>query len=73
MKSGHWNRSMGDLRHRLTAAVPHETLKALHRREPARHFAVALRQALLFAGAFAAAWVFESAWARVPAAVVLGF
>jgi fatty acid desaturase len=73
MKTGHYNRSIGDLKRRLAAAVPHETLKELHRKEPARHFAVVLRQALLFAGAFAAGWSFDSSWVRVPAAVVLGF
>ncbi len=73
MKSGHYRRSIGDLRRRLAAAVPVETLKRLHRREPSRHFAVVLRQALLFAAAFAAGWAFESLWVRVPVAIVLGF
>lgn len=73
MKAGHWNRAMGDLRRRLTAAVPLDVLRELHRKEPARHFAVALRQALLFAGAFAAGWLVESPWVRLPAAIVLGF
>jgi fatty acid desaturase len=72
MKSGHYNRSIGDLKRRLAASVPHERLKELHRKVPARHFAVVLRQALLFAAAFAAGWVFESPWVRVPAAIVLG-
>lgn len=72
MKAGYWNRSAGDLRRRLAAAVPHDVLKDLHRKEAGRHFAVVLRQALLFAGAFAAGWAFESLWVRVPAAVVLG-
>ena len=53
MKSGYYHHAIGDLRKRLTAAVPHEVLKALHRKSPARHFAVALRQLVLFAGAFA--------------------
>jgi len=73
MKDGHYARSIGDLRRRLAAAVPHEVLKDLHRKEPARHFAVVLRQALLFSGAFAAGWAFGSPWVRVPAAIVLGF
>ncbi len=73
MKAGHYNRSIGDLKQRLSAAVPHDLLKELHRKEPALHFAVVLRQALLFAGAFAAGWTVESLWVRVPAAVVLGF
>ena len=72
MAAGHWNRSTRALRHRLATAVPHDALRDLHRKEPARHFAVVLRQALLFAGAFAAGWTVESPWVRVPAAVVLG-
>ena len=72
MKRGHYNRSIGDLRHRLAVAVPRETLKALHRKEPLRHFAVVLRQVLLFAGAFWAGWTQESLWVRIPAALVLG-
>jgi fatty acid desaturase len=72
MTAGHYLRSIGDLRRRLSAAVPHDVLKDLHRKEPARHFAVALRQLLLLAAAFAAGWHFESPWVRVPAAVVLG-
>ncbi len=73
MKSGYYHHAIGDLRKRLTAAVPNEVLKALHRKSPARHFAVALRQLVLFAGAFALGWQFDSLWVRVPCALVLGF
>ena len=73
MKSGHYNRSIGDLKKRLSAAVPHDVLKELHRKSPGRHFAVVLRQLVLFTGAFALAWYFESLWVRVPCAFVLGF
>ena len=73
MKTGYYHRSIGDLRRRLSAAVPHEVLRTLHRKEPVRHFAVVLRQALLFAAAFAAGWTVDSLWVRVPAAIVLGF
>jgi fatty acid desaturase len=73
MKSGFYHHAIGDLRKRLAAAVPNEVLKALHRKSPARHFAVALRQLVLFAGAFALAWQFESLWVRIPCALVLGF
>lgn len=72
MTRGHWARSIGDLRRRLAAAVPRARLRELHRKSPARHFAVAVRQALLFAGAFAAGWTIESLWGRIPAAIVLG-
>jgi len=73
MKSGYYHHAIGDLRARLSAAVSNEVLKALHRKSPARHFAVALRQLALFAGAFALSWRFESLFVRVPCAVVLGF
>jgi fatty acid desaturase len=73
MKSGFYHHAIGDLRMRLNAAVPNEVLKALHRKSPARHFAVALRQIVFFAGAFALGWQFESLWVRVPCALVLGF
>src|SRR5712692_8902937 len=73
MKTGSYNRSIGDLKHRLNAAVPHEVLKELHQKTPARHFLVVLRQMLLFAGALALSWSFDSLWVRVPCALVLGF
>ena len=73
MKSGFYHQSIGDLRTRLSFVVSHEVLKALHRKSPWRHFAVALRQFVLFAAAFALAWRFESLWVRVPCALVLGF
>lgn len=72
-KSGFYNKAIGDLKRRLSAAVPHETLKTLHRKSPARHFVVVARQGLLFAAAFAAGWAFPSLWVRIPAALVLGF
>ena len=73
MKSGYYHGAIGDLRKRLSAAVPHEVLKELHRKSPARHFAVAARQLLFFAAAFALSWQFESPWVRIPCALVLGF
>ena len=73
MKSGYYHHAIGDLRARLSAAVPNEVLKVLHRKSPARHFAVVLRQVVLFAGAFALGWHFESLWVRIPCALVLGF
>ena len=68
MKSGYYHHAIGDLRKRLTAAVPKEVLKTLHRKSPARHFAVVVRQALLLAAAFALGWSFDSLWVRVPCA-----
>jgi fatty acid desaturase len=73
MKSGYFHRAIGDLRKRLTAAVPRDVLWELHRKSPARHFEVALRQLVLFASALALGWHFESLWVRVPCSLVLGF
>ena len=73
MKSGHYNRSIGDLKRRLSEVVGHDLLKELHGRDASRHFAVAARQLILFVAALAAGWTFETPWVRVPAAVVLGF
>jgi fatty acid desaturase len=73
MKSGYYHHAIGDLRQRLNAAVPNEVLKALHRKSPWGHFAVALRQLVIFAGAFALSWQLESLWVRIPCALVLGF
>jgi fatty acid desaturase len=72
MKSGYYHHAIGDLRKRLVAAVPHEDLKELHRKSPARHFAVVFRQALLFGVAFSLGWHFDSLWVRIPCALVLG-
>lgn len=73
MKSGHYHQSIGDLKKRLAAAIPHDLLKSLHHRSPARHFLVVARQAVLFAAAFVLGWQHESLLVRVPAALVLGF
>jgi len=73
MKSGYYHHAIGDLRKRLTAAVPHDALRELHQKSPARHFAVALRQLILFASALLLGWNFESLWVRIPCALVLGF
>ncbi len=72
MKAGTYHRSVGDLRHRLAAAIPHDQIKMLHQKTPFRHFAVAFRQALLFSVAFFLGWTFDSLWIRLPAALVLG-
>ncbi len=72
MKGGFYWRSIGDLKRRLGEAVPHEVLKTLHRKDPARHFAVALRQLVLLAAAFVLGWTVDSLWVRIPCALVIG-
>ena len=69
----YWTKASRDLRHRLNAAVPHETLKALHRKSPARHLAVAVRQFALLLAASAVAWRFPQPWIWIPAALVSGW
>ena len=39
-----WARATHELRARLAKAVPHDVLKDLHRKSPARHLAIAARQ-----------------------------
>ena len=69
----HWARASRDLRHRLLAAVPHEVLRELHRKSPARHFAIAARQfALLLAASFVS-WRFSQPWIWIPSALVAGW
>jgi fatty acid desaturase len=69
----YWTKASRGLRHRLNAAVPHETLKALHRKSPARHLAVAVRQFALLLAASAVAWRFPQPWIWIPAALVSGW
>src|SRR6476660_4753841 len=69
----YWTKASRDLRHRLNQAVPHEVLKELHRKSPARHLAVAVRQFLLLAAASWAAWRFPQPWIWIPAALVSGW
>jgi fatty acid desaturase len=69
----YWVKVSRDLRHRLNEAVPHETLKALHRKSPARHLLIAARQFALLLGASAAAWISPQPWIWIPAALVSGW
>ena len=69
----YWTKASRDLRHRLNQVVPHDVLKELHRKSPARHLAVAGRQFLLLAAASWAAWRFPQPWIWIPAALVSGW
>ena len=69
----YWARHTAALRARLAREIPHEDLKQLHQKSPARHFASAARQFLLLA---AATWVsarFPQPLVWIPSAVVAGF
>jgi fatty acid desaturase len=69
----YWTKASRDLRHRLNQAVPHDVLKELHRKNPARHLAIATRQFLLLAAASWIAWRFPQPWIWIPAAIVSGW
>src|SRR6266496_66812 len=47
----YWAKATRELRHRLAKEVPHDVLRELHRKSPARHLAIAARQFLILAAA----------------------
>ena len=69
----YWARHTTELRARLAQEIPHDELKRLHRKSPARHFAAAARQFALLAAAswLAARYPNPAIW--TPAAIVSGF
>ncbi|MEP6767173.1 MAG: fatty acid desaturase [Acidobacteriota bacterium] len=69
----HWAAASRDLRGRLTRAIPHDVLKALHRKSPARHLLIAARQFALLFASMAVCWRFREPWIWIPAAVVAGW
>ena len=68
-----WARASHELRSRLAKAIPHEVLKELHRKSPARHLAIAARQFALLLAASAISWRFREPWIWIPAAIVAGW
>src|SRR5437867_2438392 len=69
----HWAKASRQLRARLAAEIPHEVLKDLHRKSPARHFAIAARQFLLLAAASVISWKFSQPAIWIPSALVAGW
>jgi len=69
----YWSKASKDLRHRLNKAIPHDLLKELHHKSPARHFLVAARQFAMLIAASAVAWNFPQPWIWIPAALVSGW
>ena len=67
-----WARASRDLRSRLARSIPHEVLKDLHRKSPARHLAIAARQFAILAIAGAVSWIFPAPWIWIPSALVAG-
>jgi hypothetical protein len=47
-----WVKASRDLRHRLAKEIPHDVLKELHKKSPARHLAIAARQFAILGIAF---------------------
>ena len=68
-----WAKASRELRHRLAREIPHDVLKELHRKSPARHLAIAARQFLILAAASAVSWKFREPWIWIPAALVAGW
>ncbi len=69
----YWARASRELRSRLNAAIPHEVLKELHRKSPARHLSIAARQLGILLVASALSWVFREPWIWIPSALVAGW
>lgn len=69
----YWAIASRDLRRRLAEEIPHDVLRELHRKDPRRHFAIAVRQFALLLAASALAWIFPQPWIWIPAALVSGF
>jgi len=69
----YWAKASRELRHRLAKEIPHDVLKELHRKSPARHLAIAARQFLILGAASAVSWMYPQPWVWIPAAVVAGW
>jgi fatty acid desaturase len=68
-----WAIATRTLRIRLAQAIPHDVLKDLHRKRPARHFLVAGRQFAILLAASAVSWIFPNPLVWIPAALVSGW
>jgi fatty acid desaturase len=69
----YWAKASHELRSRLAKAIPHDVLKELHRKTPARHLAIAARQFAILLGASAVSWRFQEPWIWIPSAVIAGW
>ncbi len=69
-----WDKAAGSFRAELSAAIPTETLRALHQVTPWRHALVVLRQLAILAGVVTLILLFgERAYVWIPASIVIGF
>src|SRR6266568_268307 len=69
----HWSKASRPLRARLVQEIPHEVLKELHRKSPARHLLIAARQFAILAAASAVSWLYSQPWIWIPSALVAGW
>jgi fatty acid desaturase len=72
-KTRSYARAASPLRKELGQVLPRDVMKRLHRRRPALHFAVVVRQFLLLAGTGWLAFHFSQPWIWIPAAILEGF
>ena len=69
----HWAKASRSLRARLAREIPHDVLKELHRKSPARHLAIAARQFLILAASSYVSWRFPEPWIWIPSALIAGW
>ncbi len=69
-----WDKAASTFRSDLAAAVPTETLRALHKIVPWRHALIVLRQLVVLVAAVIVILAYSDLWyAWVPASIVIGF
>ena len=73
MKSHHYWKQVEAFKQELRDAVPHDVLKALHRRSGPRHLAYAARQFAIIAACGYALWHVANPLLWVPLAILQGF
>ena len=73
MKSKRYWTEIASFKSRLARAIPHDELKALHRRQPARHLLYAGRQFALIGACSYLLWQTTNPLLWVPLAVLQGF
>ena len=73
MKSRYYSQHAGTLRAELGAAISRDQMRELHRKQPVRHFAVAIRQFAMLGLATWALIRFDNPLIWVPLAFVQGF
>jgi fatty acid desaturase len=73
VRSHHYWKQVEAFKAELRDAVPHEELKALHRRSGTRHLAYAARQVAIVAGCGYALWHLTSPLLWIPLVILQGF